>query len=80
MADTVFPPNSVAGKLEKAKATEHDVAQDAREKGADVFEFDANATPEQKAAQVKKVRSERFREAVKPCCRSSVSRASVSQG
>lgn len=55
MADTVSPPNSMAERQEKAKATEHQVAQDARSKGADVFEFDPNATPEQKAAQVKKV-------------------------
>lgn len=60
MADAVSPPNSAAERLDKAKATEHQFAQDARNKGAEVFEFDPKATTEQKTAQVKKVRSEIF--------------------
>lgn len=67
MADTVYPPNSAAERLDKAKATEHQLAQDARNKGAEVFEFDPKATTEQKTAQVKKVHSEIFNEAFEPC-------------
>lgn len=69
MADTVSPPNSTAERLEKAKATEHEIAQDARNKGADVFEFDPKATTEQKTAQVKKVRPRSFSEGFKSCRR-----------
>lgn len=55
MADTASPPGSAAEKVEKARATEHEVAQNARERGAEVFEFDPNATPAQKVAEVRKV-------------------------
>ncbi|KAI5851685.1 C2 domain-containing protein [Morchella snyderi] len=54
MADFVSPPGSWAEHLEDAKVAEHQIAKDARNKGADVFEFDPNATPQQKAEQVKK--------------------------
>lgn len=56
MADSVSPPGSWAEHHEDAKVEEHQIAKDARNKGADVFEFDPNATPQQKAEQVKKVR------------------------
>lgn len=56
------PPNSAAERLDKAKATEHQFAQDARNRGAEVFEFDPKATTEQKTTQVKKVHSEIFSE------------------
>lgn len=67
MADTVYPPNSAAERLDNAKAAEHQFAQDARNKGAEVFEFDPKATTEQKTAQVKKVHPEIFSEAFKSC-------------
>lgn len=67
MADTVYPPGSAAERLDKVKATEHQFAQDARNKGAEVFEFDPKATTEQKTAQVKKVHPKILSEAIKPC-------------
>jgi len=56
MADRgVTPLKSAAETEQEAKAREHEFAEESRKGGAAVFEFDPNATPEQKAAQVKKV-------------------------
>ncbi|RPB03096.1 tricalbin [Choiromyces venosus 120613-1] len=55
MADRgVAPPKSAAEMEQEAKAREHELAKESRKGGAAVFEFDPNATPEQKAAQAKK--------------------------
>ena len=56
MADRgLSPPKSAAETEREAKAREHELAEESRRGGAPVFEFDPNAAPEQKAAQVKKV-------------------------
>jgi len=56
MADRgVAPLRSAAETEREAKAREHELAEESRRRGAAAFEFDPNAAPEQKAAQVKKV-------------------------
>lgn len=50
------PPGTAAEKQENVKLLENKQAANDRAKGADVFQFDPKASPEEKAAQAKKVR------------------------
>jgi hypothetical protein len=51
------PPGSAAAQQQQAKPTAHDMVNDARKQGVPAFEFPPDASPEDKAAAAKKVRS-----------------------
>lgn len=55
MADAGAPPKSEAEIQQELRAKERDLANEARRGGAAVYELDPNASPEEKASQVKKV-------------------------
>lgn len=56
MSENAPPPaGSAVDRMDGAKEAEHEIARQAQRGGAAAFEFNANASPEEKAAQAKKV-------------------------
>lgn len=56
MADSVpAPRGSEVDKLQNAKAEEAEIVKEAKNAGVPAFQFDADATPAEKAAQAEKV-------------------------